>query len=705
MTARAAGGDGRSATGPWFRRGPGRDPELLCRPVPEPPTEREQEGRASLNDTDLEIFRHKMDSTVDEARSVFEKLAMCETLLIGDVGTSIFTVQGDMAACSTGIYFHSLLNYGPIKYVMKYYKDDPTVGLRDGDIFFFNETLAGGIHPFDMWVFMPIFAGEELIAWACAGGHQGESGSKDPGGFSPTAVTRYDEGLHVPALKIGEAFRIKTDHLDFLANSVRNPRQLAMDIKTRVAVCMRMRERVLREAEKRGVAFVVAALRELIARSGAMARERLRSFNDGTYRAVVFVDTIGNDDGLLRMPVAFHKRGDRLTIDFSGCSPEHGKGPFQLYWHIVRATTAVYLFTYVFEGLPLNMGLYETVDVVIPAGTFLNVSEEVAHGASSFTGRICVQAMHQAGARMIFDSPIHHLASAPFAANFLWYLYGGKDQYGYPMAGGPGGINAAGQGARHDLDGEHTCGFFWAPEVDLLSVEEHEAKFPWLYLSRNRFDTNLHGFGRFRGGTGMAEIFTPHNVPRLRQHSLSHADRFTVNYGLFGGYAAPTNPRFVVRNTNLKDMMARNDPRLPWSLYELANGRALEGDYRVERGNQASQIFTDRDLFVMFVGSGGGYGDVLEREPEMVMQDLREALITPRVAREIYLVTFDEATLEVDKAETERRRAAERQARIRRGVPYERFVAEWAKRRPPEAALKYYGEWPEPKPAVAPSMV
>jgi acetophenone carboxylase len=273
------------------------------------------------------------------------------------------------------------------------------------------------------------------------------------------------------------------------------------------------------------------------------------------------------------------------------------------------------------------------------------------------------------------------------------------------MAGGPGGTNAAGQGARHDLDGEHTCGFFWSPEVDLLSVEEHEAKFPWMYLSRNRFDTNLHGFGKFRGGTGMVEIFTPHNVSRLRQHSLSHADRFSVNYGLFGGYAGPTNPRFVVRNSNLKTMMATNDPSLPFSLYELANGQAVGGEYHFERGNSASEVANDGDLFVMFVGSGGGYGDVLERDPAMVMQDLREGLITVRVARDLYLIAFDDKTLEVDIVETDRRRSEERQARRRRGLSYDRFVSSWSARRPPEAALKYYGEWPNPKPASTPSLV
>ena len=43
---------------------------------------------------------------------------------------------------STGVILHALLHYGPVKYVLKYYADDPAVGLEDGDIYFFNEPTA-----------------------------------------------------------------------------------------------------------------------------------------------------------------------------------------------------------------------------------------------------------------------------------------------------------------------------------------------------------------------------------------------------------------------------------------------------------------------------------------------------------------------------------------------------------------------------------
>lgn len=679
--------------GPWFKKGPGRDPEVLNRPIPEPPTELELMSHGKISDIDLDIFSHKLDSIVDEGRAVFEGLAMCETLQIGDDGTAIFTAMGDMASCSTGIYFHSLCNYGAAKYILKYYKDDATVGLKDGDIFFFNETLSGGVHPFDMFILMPVFVKEGLIAWVAAGGHQGESGSKDPGGFTPTGLTRYEEGLHVPPLKIGENFLVKTDHLDFLCNSVRNPRQLALDTKTRVAVCLRMRERLLREVEKRGADFVAAGMRGILERGAKAARDRLRSFNDGIYRAIIFLDTLGTEDGLLRLPVKLTKEDDHLTIDYTGASPEHRKGPYHLYWHFLRACTAVYLFSYVFRGLPLSIGLYEPIEVIAPAGTFLNASEEVAHGASSFSGRVCVQVLHMAGSKMIFDSPVKEVSSAPFSCNLMVYIFGGKDQYGNPVAGIPASINAAGQGARNDMDGEHTMGFFWSPVVDCLSAEECEAKFPWLYLSRNIFDKNQHGYGKYRGGVGMCDVFFFHNVPTFMLGAIGHGDHFSMNLGLFGGYAAPANPRLEIKNSNIREMMARTDEALPYGLYELANKQDIKGEYIWDRTNISAVPHYDKDIAVVLNGSGGGYGDALERDPNLVMKDLKEGLISDRVAREIYFVAYDPDTFEVDIERTEILRKNEREWRKKRGLKYEEFLKIWSKKKPKDEILKNFGPW------------
>ena len=90
----------------------------------------------------------------------------------------------------------------------------------------------------------------------------------------------------------------------------------------------------------------------------------------------------------------------------------------------------------------------------------------------------------------------------------------------------------------------------------------------------------------------------------------------------------------------------------------------------------------------------GGYGDVLEREPEAVLLDVLRKIISPAIARDVYHVVFDAETMLLDEEGTRKAREAERQDRARRGRPFAEFIAEWNTRRPPEEILTYYGEWP-----------
>jgi acetone carboxylase alpha subunit len=97
----------------------------------------------------------------------------------------------------------------------------------------------------------------------------------------------------------------------------------------------------------------------------------------------------------------------------------------------------------------------------------------------------------------------------------------------------------------------------------------------------------------------------------------------------------------------------------------------------------------------MCQGSGGGYGDVLQRAPESVMRDVAEDLISEDTARDIYKVVFDAETRVVDEAATAALRDEERRARRARGRPYDAFVAEWVQPEPP-TGLPFFGSWAEP---------
>jgi acetophenone carboxylase len=95
---------------------------------------------------------------------------------------------------------------------------------------------------------------------------------------------------------------------------------------------------------------------------------------------------------------------------------------------------------------------------------------------------------------------------------------------------------------------------------------------------------------------------------------------------------------------------------------------------------------------------GGGYGDVLERAPEMVIKDLRDGLISDWTAQNIYCVVYDSKTLEVDFEGTIELRQRRRQDRLQRGRKWADFEREWLQKKPPEDALELFGSWPDGKP-------
>jgi hypothetical protein len=66
----------------------------------------------------------------------------------------------------------------------------------------------------------------------------------------------------------------------------------------------------------------------------------------------------------------------------------------------------------------------------------------------------------------------------------------------------------------------------------------------------------------------------------------------------------------------------------------------------------------------MRTGGGGGFGDPLHRDPELVLKDLRQGAITEPVAVDIYGVIIDEKRWVVDAEATHMQREKIRQSRI-----------------------------------------
>jgi hypothetical protein len=89
----------------------------------------------------------------------------------------------------------------------------------------------------------------------------------------------------------------------------------------------------------------------------------------------------------------------------------------------------------------------------------------------------------------------------------------------------------------------------------------------------------------------------------------------------------------------------------------------------VELGSKCSLLPVHlNDTLICRTGGGGGYGDPLERDPELVLQDLQDLKVSELVAKEIYGVFIDKGRQAVDIDATKEQREKLKRAKIFCGV-------------------------------------
>ena len=139
--------------------------------------------------------------------------------------------------------------------------------------------------------------------------------------------------------------------------------------------------------------------------------------------------------------------------------------------------------------------------------------------------------------------------------------------------------------------------------------------------------------------------------------------------------------------------MLKNPDKFKHSIEETMNERPYEdANYTSHHMGMGFSISKRGELYMISQGCGGGYGDPLEREPDLVIKDIEERLTTAEWAKKLYKVEFDEETLVVDEEGTKKLRAAYREQRKKQGVPYAEFVKKHVKDVPPKD-IPFYGSW------------
>ena len=670
------------------------------KPVPIPGGEGASTRTLGLGE--FEIGFQRTNDILDEGMEVFVRSCRSAMGIAGDSLVGIFTADGDMVNGSCGTYLHAVIPPLVIKFILHNYRGNP--GIRDGDLWFANDAVYGGIHNPDQLVAMPVFFKGELIAWTAALVHTTETGASEPGGMPIGATARFEEGLNLPPTKIGENFQLRDDIVTmFEAFGIRAPQMVAVDLKARCTTADRVRTRLLEFCEREGVDYIKALFRRMLEVAEQGARARIRTWADGVYRSVHFADAVGLKQGLVRSCyMTMTKDGDHLLVDFSGTGPETPSS-YNAHPQAAIGHFANYVYEYLFHDLPISNATFAPIDFKFEPGSCLYPDVRAATSNSVMIATGVMSAVHNCFAKAVFSTEHWRQAGASQGNGGNAVVLAGMSQWNSPFADMLAySINTEGQGALPEMDGMNAFGFPWCPAGRAPDVELVENEFP-LFIPISSHWKDSAGHGKYRGGVGTAQLWVAHHVPMVFMMAIADNSKIQTPQGLFGGYAPCTIPGVSVAGADLMQRLEAGDA-IDLDITEVLRSHSIGGEWGNEFQGRAPRPYMENDVItVAFATGGAGYGDPLERDPEAVGDDIDKGLVSEWAAEHVYQVLWDPQRRRVDAAATERRRAEERRARIARGRPYEEFEAEWRQRRPPEEILTWYGSWPDAKP-LAPLM-
>jgi N-methylhydantoinase B len=607
---------------------------------------------------------------------------------LGELCFALYTPEGDSVALSTGIIVHIHTMSDALKFMVRNgWEDNP--GIRPGDIFANNDPVIGDVHNADVQTFVPIFWEGELVAWAGGVTHVLDIGAKTPGGVPFGPITRLDDGLDLPCMKIGEGDELAAWHLKRCELQTRAPMYYLLDEKTRLAGCHLIREAVERVILEEGVDRFKQFSREVIEEGRRSFKARIREMTvPGRYRSPAFTDMTLADkvalpaqarrDFLMHSPFEVRIGGDgTYELDMEGCSA-WGHHSLNCTPSAMQGAIWVQFTQTLVCNDKVNDGAYLALDTNFPPLTMSNMGDMGGStGAAwgflipAFTGfpRTLSRALQ---ARGFIEEVIGAYACAGDA-----YQGGGIDQYGNSSAITHFELAAQGMGAKYVLDGSDHAAAMFNPEGDMGDMEMWELITPILYLSRRR-KANSGGPGRHRGGSSHEALFLHHKTPFWTVQNMGCNRTFT-SPGLFGGYPGALAYIHNIRGADLVERANRGEA------YPVADGSyddpALmqiggEHEYKQDSFTTDEQIASG-DLYLVVLRGGSGLGDPLRRKPEAVAADIAGNHLLPRFADSVYGVALSgEGAVDADA--TERRREEIRRTRLDRAVPAPEW---WASQR------------------------
>jgi N-methylhydantoinase B/oxoprolinase/acetone carboxylase alpha subunit/acetone carboxylase gamma subunit len=568
---------------------------------------------------------------------------------LGEICFALYTPDGDNVALSTGIIVHVHTMSEAIKFMVRNgWEDNPEI--RPGDIFANNQPTIGDVHNADVQTFVPIFDPEEreLIAWAGGVIHVMDIGATTPGGVCVAPTTRFDDGIDLHCMKIGERDTIAAWHMKRISMQSRAPGLYILDERTRLAGCHMIRDAVERLVLEEGVATVKQFMREAIEDGRRSFKHRARSLLvPGRYRSAGFTEARYADKSEMpkraRRDLILHGAYEAV-VDADGRFTTDLRGSSAWGWHSFNATPAAQqgmqwiLFTQTLIcNDKINDGAYYATELKLTRGSWADLGDAPCSSSFPWMPMFCTSTGYlQAISRSLQSRGYIEEIVGTYTVPGNVAQGGGIDQYGQVSGFMNFEIGAQGQGGKYVLDGLDYGAAVFNPEGDMGDIEMWELVMPMIYLGR-RIKPYTGGIGRHRGGSSFESLLLVHNTPDFEVENIGAGGMFT-SPGLFGGYPGAQAYVHNIYGSDIYERAAAGDayPVADIGGEELAMN-VLGGEHVVKQDPYTlMQAMKHGDLYLSSGRGGGGLGDPLLRSEEAIDADVAGGHIQAEWAERAY---------------------------------------------------------------------
>jgi len=565
----------------------------------------------------VEVIRNSLLTIAESMQEIAYRTGVSTYLYeTRDCAFSIHDEQAQIIAQSSGVLLFSAKMGAAIRQCLRYgdFKD-----FKDGDVIISNLPFLTGSHTADLLLFMPIYAQDgELFGYAAATAHLPDIGARDP--FPTDAKNIFEEGLRIPPLKLYRGGQLNRDVWEIIKLNTRCPELIWGDIQALLSACRFAQVKVVELLSKYGKKVMQTCINYLHEYGERMTRIALEKIPEGIYTAE---DCLDGDDKPIELKVTVSIRNSEAYVDFSGSAPEQ-KSPVNCPFICTYSVAQTAIKALTTPTLPAVEGCFKPIKVFAPEGTIYNPRPDTPTFLWWFPA---VPIIH-----LIFEA-LSHVLPEKVAPLYGLFPVGGNIVGTDPKTGKFWATlltALVGRGGGYLFDGDNAAGPVEGGGGLMRghSAEVIENSAP-LIVEEMELIPDSGGAGRNRGGLGM----------QLKVRCLSPAvfscmveKGKTPHRGFFGGKEGLRNYVTIVsRKRGVFEVL--KDPHIE-----------LEPD----------------DLVIIVAGSGGGYGDPFERDPEKVREDVINGYISLESAKKDYGVIINPKTLEVDHNETLKYRLSQR---------------------------------------------